>query len=53
VKRKVTRKGVVNVTKNVKALLAKIHDICDEEILVSAPVACRGGEANGAPAPGI
>jgi len=28
----VTRKGVGNVTKNGKTLLAKIHEICDEEI---------------------
>ena len=34
-RRKVTRKGVGNVTKNDKALLAKIHEICDEEIRVS------------------
>jgi len=32
---KVIRKGVGNVTKNGKALLAKIHEICGEEILVS------------------
>jgi len=32
VRRKVTRKGVGNVTKNGKALLAKIHEVCDEEI---------------------
>jgi len=35
VRRKVIRKGVGNVTKNVKPLLAKIHEICGEEILVS------------------
>jgi len=32
VKRKVTRKGVGNLTKDGKALLAKIHEICGEEI---------------------
>jgi len=32
VRRKVIRKGVGNVTKNGKALLAKIHEICCEEI---------------------
>ena len=32
VRRKVIRIGVGNVTKNGKALLAKIHEICDEEI---------------------
>ena len=31
-RRKLTRKGVVNITKNVKALFAKIHEICGEEI---------------------
>jgi len=30
--RKVIGKGVGNVTKNGKALLAKIHEICGEEI---------------------
>jgi len=30
VRRKVIRKGVSNVTKNGKALLAKIHEICGE-----------------------
>jgi len=35
VRRKVTWKGVGNVTKNGKALFAKIHEICDEEISVS------------------
>jgi len=32
VRRKVIRKGVGNVTKNGKALLAKIQEICGEEI---------------------
>jgi len=36
---KVIRKGVGNVTKNGKALLAKIHEICGEEIWVSVQVA--------------
>jgi len=31
VTRKVIRKGVGNGTKNGKALLAKIHEICGEE----------------------
>jgi len=31
-RRKVLRKGVGNVTKNGKALLAKIHEMCGEEI---------------------
>ena len=31
-RRKAVRKGVGNVTKNGKALLAKIHEICGEEI---------------------
>jgi len=35
VRRKVIRKGVGNVTKNGKALLAKIHEICGEETSVS------------------
>jgi len=35
VRRKVIRKSVGNVTKNVKALLAKMHEICGEEIRVS------------------
>jgi len=32
VRRKVNTKGVGNITKNGKAVLAKIHEICDEEI---------------------
>jgi len=32
VRRKVIRKDVGNVTKNGKAVLAKIHEICGEEI---------------------
>jgi len=31
-RRKVIRKGVGNVTKNGKALLAKMHEICGEDI---------------------
>jgi len=32
VRRKVIRKGVSNDAKIIKALLAKIHEICGEEI---------------------
>jgi len=32
---KVIRKGVGNVTKNSKALSAKIHEICGKQICVS------------------
>jgi len=32
VRRKVIRKGLGNFTKNDKAVLAKIHEICGEEI---------------------
>jgi len=32
VRRKVIRKGVGNVTKNCKALSARIHEICGEKI---------------------
>jgi len=35
VNRKVIRKGVGNITKNGTAVLAKIHEICSEEIGVS------------------
>jgi len=35
---------VGNVTKNVKALLAKMHEICDEEIWVSVQI--RGGTSS-------
>jgi len=35
VRRKVIRKGVGNVKKKGKALLAKIHKVCGEEIWVS------------------
>jgi len=38
VRRKIIRKSVGNLTKNVKALLSKIHEICGEEILVSVQV---------------
>jgi len=31
-RRKVIRKGVGNVTENGKAMLAKLHEICGEEI---------------------
>jgi len=32
VRRKAIRKGVGNVTKNGKALLVKIHEICGEQM---------------------
>jgi len=38
VRRKVTRKGVGDVAKNGKALLAKMHEKCGEEILLSVQI---------------